>query len=799
MENDTSKLRLDNQMKKPKKIKKKNKYLHAQNPITKPFVALFNFFSNHISYTFAVAFITAIGGFLIAAYIGTFIASTVNFRETRTDEAFIRLFILLCLAEYAPLYFLHFGILTKWKIPAFTPSLRLINKHLRHGQVLGISHENTLKDFYIAIEKLPLSNMKAAAIYPSIVLFAVTIQELIIGSMKNAFFIFLGIASAIVIYVFYTFVIAELLTGDLRRKVKRLMLIRRISFEEKSFSSIKKKFIFVSILVLMAMIELGLMFVNQQSDKFSYLPWIYIFMTVVVVGSLMFFYLVSIEDALREIETAAIDLGRGGKGKLYGRSMDKEFIRMSKGIVSAAYEVNEIRNNLEQKVKERTDELQKSLAEIRILKEKQDGDYFLTSLLTEALNNINKAHNKEVQVEFIVREKKQFSFRKWNKEIGGDMCMAHSINLRGRPYTMVLNADAMGKSIQGAGGVLVMGSVLKYLAEATKGSNVKNRLYPEFWIRDTYQELQSIFESFNGSMLMSLVMGLVDEKSGLFYFINAEHPWVILYREGKASFIEDDLTLRKIGTQGIKQTMRVQIFQMLPNDVLIAGSDGRDDVIVGFDEQNQIRIINEDENAILGHVTKAKADMNLLEQEITNFGELTDDLSLLKIHYKPGTEKEIQLRRATHTPLIEQAKNLYKEKQFQKAIDLLEQKSVDRNCVRAQDMLTKLYMQISDYGRAYYYAEKAHHGLPEEERYLYITSLCAKKIKNWKKAMDHGERLHLRNPENIKNLINLADSYRQADMPEKAWQLIKEADEIEKDNLFTVRLRQKMASMKSSE
>lgn len=291
---------------------------------------------------------------------------------------------------------------------------------------------------------------------------------------------------------------------------------------------------------------------------------------------------------------------------------------------------------------------------------------------------------------------------------------------------------------------------------------------------------------------MSLVMGLVDEKTGLFYFVNAEHPWVILYREGQASFIEDDLTLRKIGTQGIKQTMLVQVFQMLPGDVIISGSDGRDDLLLGFNEETQMRIINEDETAILKHVEKSKADMTQLVNVIKEFGELTDDLSLLKISYEPGTEKEIQQRKATHTPLIAQAKELYKQKQYQQAIDLLEQKTVDRNCVRALDMLTKLYMKIDDYGRAYYYAEKAHHGLPEEERYLYICSLCAKKIKNWKKAIDHGERLHLRNPLNIKNLINLADSYRLAEMPEKAWALVQEAEEIEAHNLFTERLKKLM-------
>ncbi|MBP6738990.1 MAG: SpoIIE family protein phosphatase, partial [Leptospiraceae bacterium] len=35
-----------------------------------------------------------------------------------------------------------------------------------------------------------------------------------------------------------------------------------------------------------------------------------------------------------------------------------------------------------------------------------------------------------------------------------------------------------------------------------------------------------------GSMLMSLVFGLIDERTGVMYFLNAEHPDMVLYRDG---------------------------------------------------------------------------------------------------------------------------------------------------------------------------------------------------------------------------------------------------------------------------
>ena len=53
------------------------------------------------------------------------------------------------------------------------------------------------------------------------------------------------------------------------------------------------------------------------------------------------------------------------------------------------------------------------------------------------------------------------------KEIGGDMNAGYALRLQGEKYTLVVNADAMGKSLQGAGGVLVLGSAIRSLIERT--------------------------------------------------------------------------------------------------------------------------------------------------------------------------------------------------------------------------------------------------------------------------------------------------------------------------------------------
>ena len=123
--------------------------------------------------------------------------------------------------------------------------------------------------------------------------------------------------------------------------------------------------------------------------------------------------------------------------------------------------------DLEDKVVERTQELDRAMArlrsgnerlkysyrEIRKLKKQQDTDYFLTSaLLTPLMQNDSKSDF--LKVEFLVNQKKHFRFKKWDCEIGGDICISHFIELQGKRYLAFANGDAMGKSMQGAGGIL---------------------------------------------------------------------------------------------------------------------------------------------------------------------------------------------------------------------------------------------------------------------------------------------------------------------------------------------------------
>jgi adenylate cyclase len=138
-------------------------------------------------------------------------------------------------------------------------------------------------------------------------------------------------------------------------------------------------------------------------------------------------------------------------------------------INSMKKELEVYNTQLEHLVEERTRELKNTLVQVQTLKTQQDGDYFLTSLLIRPLGG-DFSKSEKINVELLVRQKKKFIFRRWDSEIGGDLCAAYSIRLENRDYTVFINGDAMGKSMQGAGGALVFGTVFKAVVSRTQVS-----------------------------------------------------------------------------------------------------------------------------------------------------------------------------------------------------------------------------------------------------------------------------------------------------------------------------------------
>lgn len=544
-------------------------------------------------------------------------------------------------------------------------------------------------------------------------------------------------------------------------------------------------------------------FRNFEDDISLYISLFAVGLFIFILVIFPLFFKVSLVNPLSQLVNGLDKVNKGDLEAHLEKKVNDEigfltdsFNGMVGSIREAQRKLQDHADNLEDKVKERTRELENTLGEVQNLKTQQDGDYFLTSLLNKPLG-ANHVHSDTIKVDFLVKQKKEFAFRKWKEEIGGDICIAHTVYLKNRKFTVFLNADAMGKSIQGAGGTLVLGAVFQSIIERTKMVRNSQDTFPEQWLKNTFTELQRVFESFDGSMLISVVMGLVDDKTGFLYYMNAEHPWTVLYRDGKASFIENELTFRKLGTSGMSGMLTVKTMQLRPGDVLIAGSDGRDDLLLGKEEDGT-RIINEDENLILEKVERAESDLEKIYELLLETGELTDDLSLLRLAWHgKGSDKLPELTEEVVAKLVE-GRELIRSGEAEAALPLLNEaeKILGESHPDIHRERIRVYLSKRDYKKMAPELEAYLDWDPSNSEFVYLASFCYKKLKNLDKAVDLGERIRLREPHLIKNLLNLADVYSLQDNFTRAETILKQVFEHDPENEVARRVQKRIQQLK---
>ncbi len=455
--------------------------------------------------------------------------------------------------------------------------------------------------------------------------------------------------------------------------------------------------------------------------------------------------------------------------------LSQSFNSMVDSIKQARKELQDYADNLEEKVKERTKEVQEKMEEVQKLKVQQDGDYFLTSLLAKPLFfNANKS--KLVITDFIIHQKKKFEFRNKTADLGGDICITGNLKFgtpeNFRRYTLAMNGDAMGKSMQGAGGSLVMGVVMNSIMARSAANKRILELSPEQWLTDVYHEVNSVFKSFNGTMVLSATVVMIDDENGEMLYWNAEHPFTILYRDEKANFIEDGLKLRKLGLDS-EYEFAVYKFQLVPGDIIILASDGRDDIDLTPTEP--VRTINDDEYMILSIVDEAKCSIHEIERILHTKGDLTDDLSILRIDYKINVAEETQgsytiapsfdekeiSNQINVNEIYLQSKKLYQTGDIEKAIDLLANAyAVEQNNQKLNKLLGLLSLKGKDYDTAVKVLSQYLSQDPDTDEIWYYLSIAQKKMGNYLSSLEAAKKVYEIQPNNINNLVNLSDLYR---------------------------------------
>jgi HAMP domain-containing protein len=465
---------------------------------------------------------------------------------------------------------------------------------------------------------------------------------------------------------------------------------------------------------------------------------------LLIIGAILYFLIKTIIDPLNKLTDTVEQFGKQDFTARAQVSTDDEIGWLAKNFNSMANSIEDYSSTMEEKVKVRTLELNNSLVEITKLKYHQDGDYFLTSILLKPFFKKTPSTDR-FKIDFLLEQKKTFEFKQKKLSIGGDLCYTDNIQLKGKSYIVILNGDAMGKSLQGAGGALILGSVFGMIIDRCKTHQETQNISPERWLKNTFIELHKTFETFGGLMLVSVVLGLIEEETSVMFYLNAEHPFTVLYRDGCASFIENDTHLRKLGTSLLDGKLFIKVFQLKANDIILIGSDGKDDLVLNAGS-TEARIINEDETLFLRITEESKADIEKIKEKLSTYGELMDDLSIMRIEYT-GIDS------SSETKYLNTRVSTRKE-----AINLLEDRILTEPSPKALKRLAKLYIKDKEYEKAFSQISSFLSKSSSDTEALYIAAICLIKLNRYAESIEFCERCLLRDPLNERylNLLNQA-------------------------------------------
>jgi tetratricopeptide (TPR) repeat protein len=253
-------------------------------------------------------------------------------------------------------------------------------------------------------------------------------------------------------------------------------------------------------------------------------------------------------------------------------------------------------------------------------------------------------------------------------------------------------------------------------------------------------------------------------------------------------FIEKELNLHKIGMMTAEHSgeFRINTFKLENEDVVFMGSDGKDDIRIGIDDKGG-RIINEDESLFLSTVEEAKGDLEKIFSLTEKKGELTDDFSLLRIEYNDDKPQELEEDNAK----LKLALEFYTKDDFRKASEIISQ--IEPNDSKSYLRLkANIAYRLGDYKQASQIYTHFIDLYPEESAFLFATAKSHKMIGNLEVAADYAERLKLREPKNVNNLIFLAEVYLELQVPGRAQKMFDLATLLDRENPKLAELKNRM-------
>lgn len=327
------------------------------NQVRRFFLPLFYLVANVISYGASAASSALYGGIVTFVFV---LYYSYAIRLPAIDELVL---VVGGVAAFTTLiHGVYFGLLHKAGISGITRGMRLMNRAIVRGNSwFAVDIRQDLNaDEYRALHRI-LCYLPRENAYMSVAMVLMIVGGVLFYLYRWQNYSLINIVQVIVIAVIaafvhagFTAVITELVTGEMRSRVKQIMYEKRVEFQEIALSNVRIKILlFIMIMVATLFVSNFMVYYNVEFPvliRFSVLA--------IVVGAIMAYMLFSIVlQSLREIEVASFGIRDGKDAQLFPQALDSEFINVATGLNTAVHTIRDYQHNLERKVDERTAEL----------------------------------------------------------------------------------------------------------------------------------------------------------------------------------------------------------------------------------------------------------------------------------------------------------------------------------------------------------------------------------------------------------------------------------------------------------
>ncbi len=268
---------------------------------------------------------------------------------------------------------IHFGMLRRFGIPAFTKDIRNINKYAEGNYFLknrGSIPDSELKEFYNSLSNLSRKNGRFSLIYSLIISLFISAYSFYLRQDKDfTFYIFSGGLILSFFYAYYAATFTEVITFRVRAKLKEILYKRGIKRSHRTVPYIY--FHFVSFFLLTLGVIITVLFVHSSGHS----------LLAIIAFTLSTFFLLElfnfaifwgIKGFFHSFGKAARQLASGGKGNIFIDYRLREVNEFAKDYNNAAEEVYSVRKSLETTVKERTRQIEEQKADLTELNAAKD-------------------------------------------------------------------------------------------------------------------------------------------------------------------------------------------------------------------------------------------------------------------------------------------------------------------------------------------------------------------------------------------------------------------------------------------